>query len=316
VKLIVHILSVASVFGFVFPAHATEAIRFAKGAPTVLQFTPVDLGIRKGIFKQLGLDVEVISFYGDAKVQQAFAAGAVDLAIGSGAALGFVAKGASVLGVAEAAGPPLGITLTVLNGSPYKSIADIKGQIVSGSSVGDQTEWMTRRLSMIEGWGPDGLHYAGLGQQEAQISALITHQVAGNVIDLTTAVTLESEGKTRILVNFGDVIREYVNHVIYASGDMMTTRPDDVRKFLIGWFASVAYFKSHKAEAVSVAADVLKKPEAIVSQVYDGVRPMLTENGHFDEKGLAVVGESLVDMKILSAAPDMRKLVTERFLPN
>jgi NitT/TauT family transport system substrate-binding protein len=313
-KLVRRSLLIAALALLALPASAKDTIRFAKAFPTVFQFTPVEVGIEKGIFEQLGLDVEVQGFNGDAKLQQAFAAGAVDIGIGSGAALGFIAKGSPVLGVAEAAGPPLGITLSVLADAPYKTITDLKGQVISGSSVGDQTEWMVRKLSILQGWGPDAFRYVGLGPSEAQISALVTHQVAANTMDLTTAATLQAQGKTRIFLKFGDVIKDYVNHVIFASTEMTAKRPDDVRKFLRGWFASVAYFKAHKADAVSIAARVLSKPEPIVAQVYDDAVPMLTDNGHFEMKGLTVVGESLVEMNIVSTRPDMTKLITEEFL--
>jgi NitT/TauT family transport system substrate-binding protein len=300
---------------FATSASAQDKIRFGEAFP-LFQFTPVNLGIAKGFFAKRGLDIEIIGFFGDAKQQQAFTAGAVDMGIGSGAGMGFIAKGSPVLAVAEAAGPPYGITLSVLKDSPYNTVADLKGQIVTGASVGDQTEWMVRKLSTLQGWGPNGFNFQPLGSPDAQIAALKTHQVAADPMDITTAVTLETEGETRILVRFGAIIKDYINHVIYASDDMMAKHPDDVKKFLAGWFESVAYFKAHKDEEVTVAAGVLHKPEAIVSRVYDEATPMITDNGHFDAKGLATIRESLVEMKMLDTAPDMATLYTEKFLPN
>jgi NitT/TauT family transport system substrate-binding protein len=104
--------------------------------------------------------------------------------------------------------------------------------------------------------------------------------------------------------------------VITASNDMIAKRPDDVKKFLAGWFESVAYFKAHKDESVKFAAQALKKPEPIMSRVYDEATPMITDNGHFDPKGLAAIRDSLVDTKILPTPPDMATLYTEKFLPN
>ncbi|HXR86533.1 MAG TPA: ABC transporter substrate-binding protein [Stellaceae bacterium] len=297
-------------------AHAEDAIRFGKAFPTLFQFTPVDLGIEKGFFKKRGLEVEIQNFFGDAKQQQAYTAGAVDMGIGGGAGMGFIAKGSPILAVAEAAGPPLGITLSVWADTPYKTVADLKGQTVTGASVGDQTEWMVRQLSILQGWGPTGFNYVPLGASEAQIAALKTHQIAAAPLDITTAVSLETQGQARIVVRFGKVIQNYINHVISATNGIMEKHPDDVRNFLAGWFESVAYLKAHKEESVALAARILKQPEAIVSRVYDESSPMLTDNGHFDQKGLATIRDSLVEMKILETKPDMAKLTTEKFLPN
>ena len=301
---------------FAKSASAEDTIRFGKAFPGLFQFTPVDLGIEKGFFKKRGLEVEITSFFGDAKQQQAYTAGAIDMGIGGGAGMAFIAKGSPILAVAEAAGPPLGITLGVWADTPYKTVADLKGQTVTGASVGDQTEWMVRRLSILQGWGPTGFNYVPLGASEAQIAALKTHQVAAAPLDITTAVTLESEGQARIVVRFGKVITAYINHVITASNEMIEKRPDDVKKFLAGWFESAVYFKTHKDEAVKFTAQLLKKPEPIISRVFDEASPMITDNGHFDPTGLAAIRDSVVEMKIVDKTPDMAKLYTEKFLPN
>jgi NitT/TauT family transport system substrate-binding protein len=238
------------------------------------------------------------------------------MAIGGGAGMAFIAKGSPITAVAEAAGPPLGITLASWADTPYKTVADLKGKIVTGASVGDQTEWFVRQLSILQGWGPNGFNYEPLGATEAQVAALKTHQVAAAPLDITTAVTLESQGQARIVVRFGKVITAYINHVITASNGMIAKRPDDVKKFLAAWFESVAYFKTHKDEVVKFDAPLLKKPAPIMSRIYDEAMPMLTDNGHFDPQGLAAIRRSLVDTKILDTPPDMTKLYTEKFLPH
>jgi hypothetical protein len=42
---------------------------------------------------------------------------------------------------------------------------------------------------------------------------------------------------------------------------------------------------------------------------------MISEDGRFDPKGLAVLRRSFVEMAMLSEEPDMSKLYTEKFLP-
>lgn len=73
-------------------AEAQDKIRFGKAFPGLFQFTPVDLGIEKGFFSKRGLDVEITNFFGDAKQQQAYTAGAIDMAIGGGAGMAFIAR--------------------------------------------------------------------------------------------------------------------------------------------------------------------------------------------------------------------------------
>jgi ABC-type nitrate/sulfonate/bicarbonate transport system substrate-binding protein len=299
----------------VLDAGAQEKLRVGKGFPSLFQFTPLDIGIETGIFKKHGVEVEASSFAGDAKLQQAFAAGAVDLGVGSGPGLAFVAKGSPTLGVAEEAGPPLGITLTALASGPITKIADLKGKTASISSVGSQTEWMVRELSRQQGWGPDGIKTVALGDVPAQLSALRTKQIDAAPFDITTAYQLSASGEVRILLKFGDIVKDYVNHVIFATNDVIAKRPDDVRKFLAGWFETIAFVKHNKGETVRIAAGVLKIPEPVVDRVYDETVRMLSDNGRFDAKALAVLARSFVEMKMLPDEPDMTKFYTEKFLP-
>jgi len=229
--------------------------------------------------------------------------------------LAFIAKGSPILGVAEEAGPPLGITLCVLASGPIHSIADLKGKLASISSIGSQTDWMVRELSRRQGWGPEGIKRVALGAVPAQLSALRTHQIDMVPFDITTAYQLKETGEVRILLKFGDVVKEYVNHVIYASTDLIAKRPDDVKKFLAAWFETVAFFKKSKADVVRISSGVLNIPEPVVSKVYDETIPMLSDDGKFDPKGLAVLAQSFVDMHTLPEKPDMSKLYTEKFLP-
>jgi NitT/TauT family transport system substrate-binding protein len=296
-------------------ASAAEPLRVGKGFPSLFQFTPVDVGVEEGIFKKHGLDIEISAFAGDAKLQQAFAAGSVDLGIGSGPGMAFIAKGSPITGIAEEAGPPLGITLCVLASGPIHSIADLKDKLASISSIGSQTDWMVKELARRQGWGPEGIKRVALGAVPAQLSALRTHQIDMVPFDITTAYELKEKGEVRILLKFGDVVKEYVNHVMYASNDLIAKRPDDVKKFLAAWFETVAFFKHNKADVVRISSGVLKIPESVVGEVYDETIPMLSDDGRFDQKGLAVLAQSFVDMETLPEKPDMSKLYTEKFLP-
>src|SRR5476649_2132706 len=55
-------------------ADAADTIRRGKSVPFAWAFTPVEIGIKEGIWAKNGLDLQVTSFGGDAKLQQAMAA--------------------------------------------------------------------------------------------------------------------------------------------------------------------------------------------------------------------------------------------------
>lgn len=314
-RVAVGLLGAGLLFASNLAAQAEEKLHFGKSIGTLFHYTPIDVGLDQGMFKKHGLDLDVTAFAGDAKMQQALAAGSLDIGVGGGPALAFIAKGTPALGVAQEAGAPLAATLTVLATSPIKSVADLKGKIVSVSTVGSQTEWMTRELSRQQGWGPDGIKTVALGEVPSQIAALKTHQTDAVTADISTAYRLEDAGDGRILLKFGDVIPNYVNSVMFATNDLVEKHPEQLRAFLAAWFETVAFMKKNKAETVRIAASVLKIAEPILARVYDETFRMVSSDGRFDTKGLKVLSRSFVEMNMLSEEPDVAKLYTEKFLP-
>ena len=117
-------------------ALAQTKVRVGQPQVGTFQFVPLQVGIEAGIFKKHKIDLEVISFGGGPRVQQALAAEFIDIGIGSGPELAFVAKGAPELGVAAMADAPYSVVLAVPKDSPIKTAEDLKGKTISISSNG------------------------------------------------------------------------------------------------------------------------------------------------------------------------------------
>src|SRR5205814_1117774 len=126
------------------PALAQMKVRVGQPQAGTFQFVPLQVASEIGIFKRHGIDVEVISFGGGPRVQQALAAESIDIAIGSGPELAFVVKGAPETAVAAIADAPYSVVLAVLRDSPIGTAEDLKGKTVSISSKGSLTDWLGR----------------------------------------------------------------------------------------------------------------------------------------------------------------------------
>src|SRR6201985_1582978 len=79
---------------------SAETLRVGKAGREAFSFVPIDIGVRTGIFKKHGLDIEIANFGGDAKLQQALTADGIDIALGGGPTIAFVQKGTPMLDVA------------------------------------------------------------------------------------------------------------------------------------------------------------------------------------------------------------------------
>ena len=294
------------------PASA-ETLRVGKAVPEAFSFTPLDVGMRKGFFKQKGFDIEESAFAGDAKLQQAMASDSLDIALGSGPAIAFIVKGSPIKGVAAMAGPPLLLAIVVRPDGP-KTVADLKGKKISVSTAGGLTYWLVSETSRRQGWGPHGIDIEPMGAMAPQIAALKRGDIDGIVMDVSNAFLLERNGDARILVRFTD-LQDFITHIIYATDKLIATRPDAIRGFLKGWFETIAFERKNKAETVAIAASVIDKDADIVGRTYDEVMPMYSDDGRFKASALAVLAKSFVELNTLPAEPDMSKLYTEAFLP-
>ena len=242
------------------------------------------------------------------------AANAIDIGLGSGPGLSFIAKGAPQLGIAAMAGRPSIMALIVSADGPVRTIADLKGKTLSISAPGGVPEWLAREFSRQQGWGPDGMNLIGLGADSSQIAAMRTGQVVGMPNDIFLATNLEEQGVARIMVRFGDIVPVFIMHVIFATDDAIANRPDDLRNFLAGWFETIAFMRKNKAPSVTIAAKVTNVPPAIIDRVYDQVMPMFSDDGRFDPAALAVLAHSFVELGLLPTETDMSKLYTDKFL--
>ena len=296
-------------------ASAAEKLRVGRAVPQAFSFVPVDVGMQHGIFKKHGLEIESTAFAGDAKMQQAMAADSIDIALGSGPAMAFITKGAPVKAVAAFAGRPLLLVLAVRSDGSVNTIADLKGRRVSVSTVGSLTYWLVDELNRQNGWAPGTIIPTPMGAMKGQIAALKTKEVDGMVTELSTAYTLEKAGEAKIIYSFGDLVKDFHIHVVFATNKLIAERPQAIRAFLAAWFETIAFMRKNKAATVAIARTVMEADEDVAGRVYDALMPMFSDTGKFDAKALAVLRKSYVELKILDAEPDMSTLYTEAFLP-
>ena len=295
------------------PADATLRVGKAQAQP--FTFVPLDIGIEEGIFKKHNLTIEATAFPGSANLQRGTAADAIDIAVGSGPELAFIAKGNPGLGIAAMANQPALLCLITQKDGPVKTVADLKGRLISVSTVGSLTEWLVRELSRQQGWGPQGIRLVELGATPPQVAAMRTNQTDGMVSDIAGGYKLEEDGVARIVVSFANIVKDFHIHVIYASNKIIAAHPDEVRDFLAGWFETIAYMQANKPVAVRIGARVGGVSEEIESKVYDEIMPTFSTDGKFNPEALAVLARSFVELGTLPSEPDMSKLYTERFLP-
>lgn len=295
-------------------ALAADKVRVGKSVSQPFAFAPVEIGIAEGIWAKHGLEPEVTIFAGDAKLQQGLVANSVDFGLGSGPAMGFLAKGVPAKAVGALANEPLSMGLIVGPSSTIRKPEDLKGAKIGVTTNGSLTYWLARELSRQMGWGSEGIGTVALGAISSQFAALKLGQVDGIIMSSSQGYGLEEKNEGRLLLEFGKYIKDFHTHVIFASNDIIQNKPDQVRRFLASWKDVIAFMAANKDETVRIARQVTGLDQAVESREYDDVMPMMSRDLRFSPKALDVIGDSFPEMEIMPAKPDMRTLYTEEFL--
>src|SRR5882757_10655669 len=296
-------------------ALALDKIRFGKSVPNSFAFSTAEVGTDAKIWQQENVELAVSAFRGDAQMQQALAAGALDVAVGSGPGLGFRAKGVPAIGVAAMYGPPANLALAVLSRSSIRTVADLKGKSIGVTTLGSLTDWLTRKLAQQQGWGNDGIKVVPLGAVPARLAAMERGELDGMVIESATGYELEEQNKGRNILLFGDIEKHFYTHVIMATDEMIEKRPELLRRFLRGWFKTVAFMRANKDAAVKSGARVVEVRESIVSKVYDTQMAHFSTDGAWDPVAIDVIRNSLKELGILDFIPEAKVIYNDKFVP-
>jgi len=296
-------------------AVALDKVRLGKAVPNSFAFGATEVGIEAKVFEKEGIEIEATSFRGDAQLQQALAAGGVDVGLGSGPGLGFRAKGAPAIGVAAMYGPPANLALVLPFDTPVKTIGDLKGKRIGVTTTGSLTDWLVRELSRQQGWGSDGIQILALGQMQARLAATQRGELDGMVIEAATGYELEEAGKAKNFLLFGDIAKDFYTHVIFATDDIIANRPQLLRRFLRGWFKTIAFMRTNKDFVVASEAKTIEVKPSIAAKIYDAQMAGFSSDGAWNPAAIEVIRHSLKELGILPVVPEAKTIYNDQFVP-
>ncbi len=299
----------------VAPAHAAEKLRVGKAVAFAWTFTPLDIGIQTGIFGKHGLEIEASDATGDAKLQQALTADSLDVGIGSGPGMAFMAKGVPAKAVAAMAGVPRNMAVMVGYNSTAKTVDDLKGRKLGVTTVGSLTDWIGKRINALKGWGAEGITTVPIGGMPPARAAIKTGQIDGYIGALETGYALEEAKEWRVITTATPFVDQFITHVFFVREDVIAKRPEAVRAFLKGWFETIAFMKANKDKTVEITSKVLNLSPAVISRAYDEQIPIFSTDGIFDPKAVTALKQSFIEMGLLKEIPDDRVMFTTQFVP-
>ena len=299
-------------------ARAADKLRVGKAVAEVYGYIPLDVGMQHGIFAKHGVEIEEIIFAGGTKMAQAVVAGAVDFSLSSGPEMALIAKGAPEVAVATICESPAFMGISVGSGFVGNGIDALKGKKIGITTAGSLTEWLVKALYLAKGWsGADQPIAVPVGgSPTAAFAALKTGAIDADVGGTSTGYQLEETNAGRLLIDCSTYVKSIELFTIFATNAIVEQNPDAVRRFLKGWFESVAFMKAHRAETTPIAAKVTGYTTGVAERMYDTLMAKFSTDGKFDVQALETLRASFVDMKTFDKAVDLSKLYTTAFLPS
>jgi NitT/TauT family transport system substrate-binding protein len=307
-------LSVLIAF-WIAPAGAAEKLRVGKAVPFAWTFTPLDVGMQTGIFAKHGLEIASSAFGGDAKMQQALTADSIDVGIGSGPGMAFMAKGVPAKAVFAMAGVPRNMAVMVKYDLPVRGVDDLKGKKLGVTTVGSLTYWIGQRINQLKGWGQDGIIIAPVGGMQPARAAVRTGQLDGYIGALEAGYELEENKEWRVVTSATPFVEHFITHVFFVRNDVIEKRPDAVCAFLRGWVETIAFMKANKDKTVEITSKVINLKPSVISRAYDEQIGIFSETGEFDPKAVEMLKQSFIEMGLLKEKPEDKVLFTTQFLP-
>ena len=299
----------------VTPAGAAEKLRVGKAVAFAWTFTPIEVGIQTGMFAKHGVEIEVSAFGGDARMQQALTADSIDVGIGSGPGMAFMAKGVPAKAVAAMAGVPRNMALMVNYNSAIRTVDDLRGKKLGVTTAGSLTDWIGKRINHLKGWGSSGIITVPIGGMQPARAAVKTGQIDGYIGALEVGYELEENKEWRVITSATPFVDHFITHVFFVRNDVIEKRPQAVRAYLKAWFETIAFMKANKDKTVEITSKVINLSPSVISRAYDEQIGIFTADGTFEPQAVAMLKQSFIEMGLLKEIPDDKVLFTTQFVP-
>jgi NitT/TauT family transport system substrate-binding protein len=286
------ILEIAVAVGIFFaalPAHGQKLERavlaFGSTGPNLTTFW---LAREAGLYKQYGLDVDVVFFRGSTIAINALAT--KDAHFGAfGASSAVLAKLGGMDTVLIATAAP-GLLFYLVATKEIRTAADMKGKRIAASRPGTDSDLAARVAAQKLGLGEKEVNIIAMGTDSERLAAMSQGVVDATVVTVGGYVAAQKLG-------FHSILDLSQANIPYEAASMITTRslirenPEMVTKFTKGFVAAIQYAQTHREVTLKVLSKYMRTTDAdILNASYDQyVGRVIPRVPYVSEKGLQAV---------------------------
>jgi ABC-type nitrate/sulfonate/bicarbonate transport system substrate-binding protein len=275
-----------------------DLVRVRASMPGVaVSFAPVELGVRKGIYREEGIDLELIVIRSNLALS-AMMADEVDYILGFGGPTRAAARGAAIKLV-------MGIdtrSLWYLLVRPeIKAASDLRGKRIGVDSIKGTAQNAATTALEQKGVSVKDITWLLVGSSPARLQAMETRAVDAAVVAFPVNMMGRKMG-FRELIDLGEAASAPTVGLAVAE-KKLAQKPQEVRRMIRATIRSVRYFLGNKREAAELISRRFNFTLEEAADVYAQQAAVLTPDGALSEKGVALLlqfareaGEKIADL--------------------
>jgi NitT/TauT family transport system substrate-binding protein len=290
------------------PAAADDLVKMTIGQRGNWDTSITHLGEKAGIFKKLGLQLEMIYTSGSGETLQPVISGSVDLglAVGTLGAMAAYSKGAPVRIIgAQATGAA---DYWYAKNPAIKTLKDTNGHTIAFSTNGSSTHSVVR--AFIDEFKLTAKPQP-TGNPSATLTAVMTDQVDVGWAAPPFGLKEMEEGKIHIVARATDatLVRGQTIRVLVANADALVKRKEVIDRFMKAYRESIDYLYSSNPQVMKDYAEFARVSEPLAKRVRDEFFPKSLVNPD-QIHGLETLIPEAVNLKFIPA-PLTKAQVTE-----
>ena len=274
---------------------------------------PLYLGNDAGIFKQQGLNLEMVFIPGGSLSLQALIGRSLDLLLTGGPPVANAYLQGAKIKIIGGVTNLLPYTFVVATG--LRTAEQVKGKKIGISRFGSNTDYVVRLALDQLGLSAAQVQIIQVGGSQARLVALKSGAIQATVLSPEEAIVAQKMGFS-VLLDFIEKGIEFPHVNVVARDDYLETQAQTVRTFMRTYVESVRYYKTHRGEAVKKIMELSKLPERQMAEtVYEGSLRATPDDGKPTVKGMEVVLDSLAKENPKAKSLTVQQLLDLKFLP-
>ena len=302
----------ATLFGFQVNSLASAKVRLAYISDSPGSSAPYWIAKEAGLYKQHGLDVELIFINGSTRGVQSLVAGDIEFAgaVGTSAINGKLAGGDIV------------IIDSLVNTLPYyiigspkiKSPEDLKGRTLATHIPGTSADFAVRLALRKFGIDYKDIQAVMVGGSPARVAAVINGQTDFTMVTEPGKIQGEKAGM-KLIIDMAKLKIPFQFSCTVTSGRMIRERPETVEKMVRAMANAVHFFKTNKKETIRIMAKYTRGAQANVLEgswlaykllleehlvpTLEGLNDTLAVQASWDTKAANAKAEDFVDLRFV-----------------